>query len=211
MVHQPTGCPRFPPRLVASNLVATTTVNRKMSSKVDEIWKDRCVKICVDIVLDVCMKKARFNLQSRSLCFSLPFSLLLFEASELMSKPGLTLAQMPEESMFGLDNGQGLGRFSKFPLGFLLYFLNLGYHEGRLLRNILSFFQAFLGCFGICSTPSGQNEKKNPWSWASSTTAATAKSFDEVPCAYQSSSTASMIQAINWARSSEVLEQCGKF
>lgn len=60
---------------------------------------------------------------------------------------GLTLAQMPEESMFGLDNGQG------------------------------------------------QNEKKNPWSWASSTTAATAKSFDEVPCAYQSSSTASMIQA----------------
>lgn len=136
MVHQPTGCPRFPPRLVASNLVATTTVNRKMSSKVDEIWKDRCVKICVDIVLDVCMKKARFNLQSRSLCFSLPFSLLLFEASELMSKPGLTLAQMPEESMFGLDNGQGLGRFSKFPLGFLLYFLNLGYHEGRLLRNL---------------------------------------------------------------------------
>lgn len=60
---------------------------------------------------------------------------------------GLTLAQMPEESMFGLDNGQG------------------------------------------------QNEKKNPWSWESSTTAGTAKSFDEVPCAHQSSSTASMIQA----------------
>lgn len=80
--------------------------------------------------------KNKIQFASRSLCFSLPFSLLLFEASELMSKPGLTLAQMPEESMFGLDNGQGLGRFSKFPLGFLLYFLNLGYHEGRLLRNL---------------------------------------------------------------------------
>ena len=33
----------------------------------------------------------------------------------VFSKPGLTVAQMNEESMFGLDNGEGLGRSSKFP------------------------------------------------------------------------------------------------
>ena len=144
-----------------------------------------------------------------------------------MSKPGLTLAQMPEESMFGLDNGQGLGRYSEIPLSFLRYFLNLGHHEGRLLRNLefllgrrnmLQTLQVLIQLWAFSlSHPTvfsrfigGQNEKKNPWSWESSTTAATAKSFDEVPCAYQSSSTASMIQATKGARSSEVLEQSGK-